>query len=296
MEPAHIAGRIPQQVIGLATSLLTTCDRVEAERDIRALLQAVHARGDTTPVTPQEAAQFIDLVARRQQQEPLAYLTGHTSFMGMQFAINRHVMVIRPKLESVVRVALRVAARLIALYGSQDVATADIGTGSGALAVALARYETRLARIYATDISPEALAVASQNCKMQHVEDRVLLLQGDLLQPLPEPVRLLIANLPFIAHDHREDLAPEVRASEPKIREYEPPLAIFGDEDGLGHHRRMLANAPRYLLPGAVLLMALHVSQEARFEQLVRNVFAQARLYFVAIDPNWSTLAVIQTP
>lgn len=292
MEPVQIVGLTPQRVL----DQIVFDSRVRVTRqDLQAILDTIHPISNVT-LTLEEAEQFIDLLTRRNEGEPLAYLLQHTPFMERTFYINRHVMVTRPKMATVVRVALQIAAKLHARFPLHTLPVAEVGTGCGALAITFALHEPRCPTIYASDVSTEALAVAAHNCREHMVADRVLLLQGNLLKPLPERVRLLIANLPFMAHGQREDLAPEVRESEPCIRQYEPPLAIFGDEDGLGHQRRMLCMASEYLLPAAVILLTLHSSQKEQIEQIISQALPQAHVDFMAIDADWSTLAVIEMP
>src|SRR5262249_32794696 len=125
---------------------------------------------------------------------------------------------------------------------------ADIGTGSGAIAVTLAALEPRLPLIYATDISPEALALAKENAQQLGVAERIRLLQGDLLAPLPEPVDLLLANLPYVALRDATTLAPDVRR-------YEPALALYSETEGLSHLRRFFAQAPTHLRQGGAILV-----------------------------------------
>lgn len=296
MHPGQIAGLAPQDILSQARTLLIHTRTHVSEQDLQAILAAIHPREAGAMLTLEEAQQLIDLLARREQGEPMAYLLQRITFMERTFYINRSVMVTRPKMAEVVRAALRVVSRLRARLPEQEIPVAEIGTGCGALAITFALQAPYLSRIYATDLSPEALIVAARNCVEHQVADRITLLQGDLLEPLPERVRLLIANLPFMSRELRGDLAPEVRESEPRIRDYEPPLAIYGDEDGLGHQRRMLGMAAARVLPGAFILLTLHWSQKQRIEQLVRHTFPRARLDFAAIDADWSALAIIEIP
>src|SRR5262249_50129106 len=133
---------------------------------------------------------------------------------------------------------------------------ADIGTGSGAIALALAALEPRLPLIYATDYSSEALALAGENARRLGVAERICLLQGDLLEPRPQSVGLLLANLPYVA--------PRDAAMLPlDVRHFEPSLALYSDEVGLGHLRRFFAQAPTHLRSGGAILVEFGYDQRA---------------------------------
>jgi release factor glutamine methyltransferase len=142
-------------------------------------------------LSPQAEADFGRLIERRLRGEPVAYLTGHREFYGLDFCVDPAVLIPRLETELVIDRALAIARK-------RPVATvADIGTGSGAMAVALAVNLPQV-KIYATDVSPAALRVARLNCQRHGVAGRVCLLEGDLLAPLPEPVDLIAANLPYV--------------------------------------------------------------------------------------------------
>src|SRR5690242_10265173 len=170
----------------------------------RAMLYAHPERA----LTPEEQATFEVLLARRLQGEPVAYLIGHKEFMGLDFLTDRRALIPRPETELLVEMALSEVRRRSA-SALADLRVADIGTGSGAIAIALAALEPRLPLIYATDISAEALALAAENARRLGVVSRLRLFQGDLLEPLPEPVDLLLGNLPYIADTEDVILAPD---------------------------------------------------------------------------------------
>jgi release factor glutamine methyltransferase len=191
-------------------------------------------------LAPDEWEAFARLVARSEQGEPLFYLIGEREFYGMPFKVTPAVLIPRPETEGLVDAALE-WARSRAYRTYTPLVFADIGTGSGCIAVALAVYLPN-SRGYATDLSPEALEVAQENAARHGVASRLTFLQGDLCAPLPEPVDLLVANLPYVARSEWADL-------DPAIREYEPILALDGGPDGLDLIRRFLAQAPGYLRP-----------------------------------------------
>lgn len=174
-------------------------------------------------LTEAEIAQFEELVRRRIGQEPVAYLIGSRSFYALDIAVNRHVLIPRPETELLVEHALDYIGRLTAQGRAPLVA--DIGTGSGAIAVAIG-VNAPASRVFAVDISDDALAVAAQNIRRYGLEDRVQLVAGDLTDPLPGPVDVIVANLPYIA-------TPQLRALPATVRDFEPLVALDGGADGL---------------------------------------------------------------
>ncbi len=206
--------------------------------------------------------------------------------MGLDLLVDRRALIPRPETELLVEAALRDLAERLA-RGPQPPLVADIGVGSGAIVVALAAREPRLTRLYATDISPDALALAQENARLHGVATRISFLLGDLLVPLPEPVDLLTANLPYIA--------PDVSDLPASVELYEPALALYGDGDGdgdgggdgLGHIRRLFAQAPTRLRPGASLYLEFGYDQRAAVERLAHATFPGASLRIWADYAGW---------
>jgi release factor glutamine methyltransferase len=232
-----------------------------------------------------EQARYSQLIERRALGEPVAYLTGHREFMGLDFLVDRRVLIPRPETESLVEAALaEVQRREETLLPSLRVA--DIGTGSGAIAIALAAHEPRLPLIYATDLSADALLLAEENARRLQVAGRVRFLQGDLLEPLPEPVDLLLANLPYVAPGEAEILPIDVR-------EYEPHLALFGQDDGLGHIQRLLASAPPLLKPGALVLLEFGYQQREALEQMIPALLPGTQARFLSDYAGWDRVVAL---
>ncbi|HEX8731517.1 MAG TPA: peptide chain release factor N(5)-glutamine methyltransferase [Ktedonobacterales bacterium] len=236
-------------------------------------------------LTAAQAADFAALVARRAAQEPVAYLIGEREFMGLRLRTDRRALIPRPETELLVEAALREVAARLARDPQQAPLVADIGVGSGAIAIALAVGEPRLPRIYATDLSPDALALARENAEAHHVAARLTFLLGDLLAPLPEPVDLLVANLPYIAPDD-----PAVPRS---VSGYEPAHALYGETDGLGHIRRLLAAAPGKLRAGAALYLEFGYDQGAAVAELARAAFPGADVSIHQDYAGWDRYAEI---
>jgi release factor glutamine methyltransferase len=238
------------------------------------------------PLATDQVGAYGALIARRERGEPVAYLTGHREFMGLNFLTDARALIPRPETELLVEAAL--ADLRSRLARGQAPRVADIGTGSGAIAIALAALEPRLPSIYATDLSAEALSLAGENARLLGVAESVVLLEGDLLAPLPEPVDLLLANLPYISPRDAPRLPPDVR-------QYEPALALYSASDGLEHLRRFLVSAPVALRPGGTLYLELGYDQRTPVEALARTHFRDAELRVLADYAGWDRVLIVQS-
>jgi len=210
-----------------------------------------------------ERARYKELVARRARREPLAYLTGHREFYGLDLLVDHRVLIPRPETEVLVERAIIEGKGLLEDRGRLIVA--DIGTGCGAIAIALAVHLPST-QVYATDISPPALAVASHNCRRHGVARRVHLLCGDLLSPLPHQVDMIVANLPYVAPT-------EMGALPPEVSRYEPRRAWDGGADGLELIGRLLAQAPAYLNDGGCILLEIGAAQGDAAREMAAGYF-----------------------
>jgi release factor glutamine methyltransferase len=204
------------------------------------------------PLDGTELGALRDLVRRRQAGEPVAYLVGHKEFWGIDLLVDRRVLVPRPDTETLVEEALdRLDARLA---DAPPPRVADVGTGSGALALALA-HARPFAAICASDVSPDALAIARTGAERLGLP--VTFVEGDLAGPLlpHAPFDLVVANLPYIPTGDLADLPPEVLC--------EPRLALDGGADGLDLVRRLVAEAGALLGPGGALAVEIGAGQAA---------------------------------
>ncbi len=208
------------------------------------------------PVTESEAARVAELVERRAAGEPVAYLRGSKEFYGLRFAVDRRVLIPRPETETLVD-AVRVFVR-----GRGPCLVADVGTGSGAIAVALAASEAA-ARVIATDVSADALAVARANVAAHGVADRVELRHGDLLAPIRERVDAVAANLPYL----RDDAVWELAGDRTSLA-FEPAVAVVAGPDGLALIRRCVADLSRVLAPGGAAFFECDPPQAAEITAL----------------------------
>ncbi|MFH0942360.1 MAG: peptide chain release factor N(5)-glutamine methyltransferase [Chloroflexota bacterium] len=222
---------------------------------------------------PNEATAFWQLIERRLGHEPTAYITGHREFYGLDFYVDRRVLIPRPESELLVEKALAWATG----RGGEPALICEIGTGSGAIAITLAWYLPR-SQVYATDISPGALEVAARNCRQHGVAHRVKLLGGNLLETLPEPVDLIVANLPYLSRR-------EIEALPPEIADYEPRLALDGGETGLDRIMALSDQLPGRLRPGGLLLLEVGTSQAEALSARLRHLMPQAD---VSVTPDLS--------
>lgn len=229
------------------------------------------------------------LLARREQGEPIAYLLGEKAFYGLDFTVDRRVLIPRPETELLVEMALLYCRQR--LDAGHTPIVADIGTGSGAIPISIAVHEPRLPYLYACDISADALAVARLNCQRHRVSERVRLLQGDLLQPLPEAVDLLLANLPYVGTTEQATMTPDVL-------DFEPHQALFSGPAGLDLPSRLLREAGQgdKLRPGAVLLLEIGYRQRVPLTQLAAETWPQARITCLRDYAGWDRLLRMELP
>ncbi|HET7638521.1 MAG TPA: peptide chain release factor N(5)-glutamine methyltransferase [Ktedonobacteraceae bacterium] len=277
---------LEQGTAALTLAGQTPKPRLDAQVLLSHVLDVERATLYTYPerlLTAQQEQRFSQLIERRKLGEPIAYLTGHKEFFGLDFLVDRRVLIPRPETELLVEAALRIIRERLA--SARVPVVADIGTGSGIIPITLAVQEPRLPYLYASDISSDALAVARLNCQRHAVERRVRLLQGDLLAPLPEPIDLLTANLPYVGTDEMEVLTPEVHA-------YEPHLALFSGDQGLDAMRRFFTEArqPGKLKPDAILLLEIGYQQRELLSDLLSELWPRATIKFTKDYAGWDRL------
>jgi len=194
-------------------------------------------------------------IERRFAGVPIQYITGESEFYGLPFRVNSDVLIPRPETEHVVEKVLELASLLV---GPRVV---DVGTGSGAIAIALA-HESPGAKVTATDISDAALRVARQNAERTGVAERIRFLEGDLLEPVAEEqFEFVISNPPYVATDDRASLAVEVR-------DHEPDVALFAGSNGLDIYRRLAPAAYSVLVAGGYAVFEIGYGQAEAVAEL----------------------------
>ena len=191
---------------------------------------------------------YAQLIERRLAGEPIQYITGECEFYGLPFRVNRDVLIPRPETEHLVERVLELAAEF------ERPRIVDVGTGSGAIAVALA-YELSAAQVTAVDLSKAALGLAQENAERNGVVERMRLLEGDLLLSVAgERFEFVVSNPPYVAESDRDTLALEVR-------DFEPGMALFAGADGLNIYRRLSPLAYEALVPGGYVLFEIGFGQ-----------------------------------
>lgn len=203
---------------------------------------------DSDKILPLESVlRFNQLVNRRLEGFPVAYLTGSKDFMGLTFAVNENVLIPRPDTEIL---AEGVGKYLRGL--GREVIFADLGAGSGAICVSILKF-VQSARACAVDVSAEALDVAKLNAAKFHVDDRIKFFCGDLFEPLTGKFDAIVSNPPYIPTNDLKTLQSEVKR--------EPQLALDGGIDGLNFYRRIISDAPRFLTAGGLLAVEVGINQ-----------------------------------
>ncbi|MFC2066667.1 peptide chain release factor N(5)-glutamine methyltransferase [Chloroflexota bacterium] len=260
---------ILKQAFGHACELLTANSiedaSLEAELLLRHVLEIDQVQlylGLNRELSPKQEATYWHIIARRLKGEPSAYITGHREFYGLDFHVGPSVLIPRPETELLVEKAIN-------LTENSPISTiAEIGTGCGAIAITLA-LNLPGAKIYAADISAPALKVALLNCQRHGVADIICLLQGDMLDPLPEPVDLIIANLPYVK---------ESELAQTTLGNFEPLLALNGGKDGLEKVYKLCHQVVNKLCPQGSLLLEIGQWQAKPVVALLHSLFPSARI------------------
>jgi|SRR5215469_1434740 len=257
-----------RQALTRATENLAAIEtlRPTAARDSELLLldslrltRAQFLAEPTRELTSAELSLYLQAIARRAHHEPIQYITGHQEFYGIRLRVTPAVLIPRPETEHLVEAVLN---RL-----PKDTPTdiADIGTGSGAIAIALAAHLPH-ATITALDISPQALTVARANAEANNVTDRIRFLESDLFTAVPPTTQFdaIVSNPPYVPTIDLPTLHPEVR-------QFEPSIALFAGAEGLDVYTRLIPQAQAHLKPNGLLAMEIGQSQHDAIAALLSN-------------------------
>lgn len=208
--------------------------------------------------TLHDIERFSDMMDRRARREPLAYIIGERSFYALDFEVSPGVLIPRQETEILVEAAVEIMKKL------PNPIVADIGLGSGAIAISIAKAVSN-AVVYGTESNDSALEIARKNAERLGVSEHVHFYKGDFLQPLQGLCfDLIVSNPPYIPSGEIEHLQPEVA-------EYEPREALDGGLDGLDYYRRFAVEAPEYLRPGGILAVEVGAGQSSSVQEIFRN-------------------------
>jgi len=266
---SDIQATLQQSTTTLAAAGIDTA-RLDAELLLAHCLQVGRTHLLAHPeqlLTPEQFACFQALAQRRAGREPLAYLTGRRWFYALEFAVTPDALIPRPETELLVEKAVR----WLGQRHGRKTRVLDVGTGSGAIAVSVAAHAAPEVELLASDVSAESLQIAKQNARKHGVAGRITFLLGDLLDPLPEPVHLILSNPPYIASAVIPTLMPEVR-------DHEPRAALDGGPDGLRVIERLLAQAPVHLRPGGAIFLEIGYDQGPAAGVIARQYFPTAAI------------------
>ncbi len=222
----------------------------------------VHLRRNLTEM---EKEALERLIQRRISGEPLQYILGHQEFWSIDFKVDPRVLIPRPETELLVEQSLSILSEKTF---EQNPCVLEIGTGSGAIAIALAKEVGHIFFV-ATDVSRDALLLAKENAQTAGVQHQIEFVNGDLFGPLrpsrdKKPFDLILSNPPYIVRNKISTLAKEVK-------DHEPTIALNGGEDGLAFYRRIIAEAPGYLKAGGWLLLEVALGQGSDVSDLMEE-------------------------
>lgn len=275
LTPATAVGR----AVNAATQRLEEAGCPTARLDAQVILAHVLGVGRSwlfahyeVALEPAQAECYTELIARRIAHEPVAYLTGHKEFYGIDLQVDRRVLIPRPETEMLVDTVLAIAAA----QSPAGMTIADVGTGSGAIALAVATNAPNV-RVYALDISDAALDVARANFARLDMRRQIVPLRSDFLAALPECVDLIVANLPYVNSTDYQTLEPDVRV-------YEPQLALESGPQGLDAITKLLQQTQRYLNSDGMVILEIGYDQGLLVADLVERLLPDARHVDVSRD------------
>lgn len=228
---------------------------------------------------------FEEAVEKRVQRIPVGYITGKVSFLGLEFLVDQRVMIPRPETELMVQKIIELAKSWKEV--TEYLIFADVGVGSGAISISCV-YNLNFLKVYAIDISQDILEVARINTAKYHFENSITFLQGNLLEPLPEPAHIIAANLPYITNQ-------EYQMLEPEIIRHEPKEALIGGNDGLWHIRNLLEMAPENLLKGGKIFLEIGEKQAKTVEKISKQHFPFAIVEVIKDLAGKERLVIVHT-
>lgn len=208
-------------------------------------------------LTQKESDCFETLLEQRLNGKPLQYILGQTYFFGYKFKVNPNVLIPRPETEILVNEVIAL------LKEKKNLKIVDLGTGSGNIGISLAS-NLKNANILATDISPFALKMAKSNAEMNKVDSRIEFLCGDLFEPIKTKVDAIVSNPPYVSEKEFIELPNE-------IKNFEPKAALLAGKDGLDYIRKIINQAPEFLMDEGLLALEIGFEQDKKVKELVSN-------------------------
>jgi release factor glutamine methyltransferase len=210
-------------------------------------------------ITEKQLSEIKVLIARRMQWEPVAYITGRKEFWTFSLEVNRDVLIPRPDTEIIVEETLNIYRKI----DSVEIRILDIGTGSGAIALALAK-EISPAKITATDISAAALALAKKNACFLNLQNKIDFLQGDLFEPVEGVFDIIVCNPPYIPEEEYKELPAGVK-------DYEPQIALLAGKKGTEFYEKLIYQATDYLQKNGWLLLEIGAKQKKEVREIIEE-------------------------
>jgi release factor glutamine methyltransferase len=212
-------------------------------------------------LTEQEVNRFNELIHRRSKHEPIAYITGVQPFMSLDFFVDRSVLIPRPETEKLVEISIDIIkSSYLRVEGASSPLIADIGTGSGIIAISLAKYLSNV-NVIGIDSSPDAIKIARKNAENYKLSDQIEFNVGNLFDTLEEQVDMIISNPPYIPSTEIDNL-------ESDVKDWEPRAALDGGKDGLDHIREIISQAPNHLKPKGHLIIEIGFDQGQKVKEI----------------------------
>ncbi|HAV11298.1 MAG TPA: peptide chain release factor N(5)-glutamine methyltransferase [Candidatus Moranbacteria bacterium] len=246
-------------------------------------------------VTSHQSSVIEKNIGRRIKGEPLAYITEHKEFYGLDFSVNKHTLIPRPETEILVEDSLKLLRNMLAstkhdedgLRSQSDgIAVADIGTGSGNIIISLAHElkNNKHVSLFGIDMSEDALEVAQKNAKLHKVADDVDFLHGSLLEPLIRNLKLEIRNSKIVILANLPYLSKDIYESAPKdVKDFEPKSALYSPKQGLGHYEELLSQIKESLacrMAHVTCYMEISPEQKTSLQDLIKEIFPEAKTEF----------------
>jgi len=210
-------------------------------------------------LTTEQLNNLITLMRRRVKGEPVAYLTKNKEFFGLDFYVDKRVLIPRPETEILVEETIKVVSNKQSAISHKPLAICDIGTGSGCIAIALAKHLPK-AKIIATDISKDALTVAKKNARLLDVSDKIKFLEGHLLEPVKNlEVNIIVANLPYL--------------TKKEALKHEPILALVGGKKGLSLYNELFHQIKKYKFTDSVVIIEFAPHQKIGLRKYIKKLY-----------------------